>query len=81
MAKRRKVNPKGTFLKRCEVTDVSKRGPTCGGKWDTWVCGRKAVTRIKDIECNDKKPFWVCAKHKKEFLEGNHYREIPKRKR
>ncbi len=76
MAKRTIVNPKGTFLKRCEVTS---------GKID-WVCGRKAVTRIRDIVCKhvSKTPFCVCAKHKREFLkcgkgEEPHYKEVRSR--
>ncbi len=76
MAKRIIVNPNGTFLKRCEVTG------------EDYICKRKAITKINDVVCKhllNNKPFWVCAKHKKEFLkcdkgEEPHYKEVKKRK-
>ncbi len=49
------------------------------GSDDYDICGEKAVIQIKDVVCkftHPNKPFWVCKKHKKEFLKGNHYKEI-----
>ena len=61
-----------TKAKKCEVTDTSKG--------DDWVCGNKAVAKIRDVACG--KPyeeFYVCRKHKKQFLVGDdHYEEVKK---
>ena len=84
----KKVNRKTTFLNKCEVSNISKKCPTCGGKWEGWVCGEKAVARINTIKPQpfDKRPFWVCAEHKKSFLKCNkgeepYYREVKPRKK
>lgn len=79
MARRRIVNPKGTFLEKCEVSGVVKKCSHCGNK-RIGQCEEKAITRIKDIVCGGK-PFPICIKHRREFLkcgkgEKPHYREI-----
>lgn len=39
-------------------------------------CNRKAIVKIKDIVCKGlHEPFWVCKKHKDEFLKTDHYKE------
>ena len=79
MAKRRIVNPKGTFYIKCEVNGVEKICHHCGHK-SIGQCGEKAITRIKDIVCGGK-PLPICIKHRREFLkcrkgEEPHYKEV-----
>lgn len=66
---------------KCEVSGFTKC-TNCGARsYDT--CNTIAVTRIRDVVCDhvSKSPFWVCAKHKKQFLkfdkgEKPHYKEV-----
>lgn len=44
------------------------------GRLEYKVCGKKAVALIKDVVCEGQHDwFYVCGKHKRKFMTGNHY--------
>ena len=59
-----------TAGKKCQVTLNGEE------RLEYYNCGNKAVASIMDVVCNDRKPFYVCRKHKKKFLASNHYKLV-----
>jgi hypothetical protein len=62
-------------MKKCQVLLQSCE------RLEYYYCKKSAIALIKDIVCDClNNPFYVCKKHCKEFLKGNHYKLIKKLK-